>query len=248
MKLRTGQNLENRISPGTLYGFFPTDGSSPKYSTMKSDLWSTEETVICPLEINLTRKGLLRWEKAADPLDSPMWYGSFWQRSLNFSDGTGSFDPFSSSDLQNQWTLAMVLIMLLFAYGGVHLFAWNFGFPSSQERLLWRIAGLYLIGTGALGTCLFFARDLIPHFFNAIDPRCKNGDGSRNSLRARPASYVGSYCFDGFFWFAVVLLGLLALGYVFSRLYIVLESFLSVRHLPIGVYAAVPWANYIPHF
>lgn len=67
-------------------------------------------------------------------------------------------------------------------------------------------------------------------------------------MRARPASYVGSYCLDGFLRFVMVLLGLLALGYVFARLYIVLESFLSVRHLPIGVYAAVPWANYIPHF
>lgn len=248
MKLRTGQNLENGLSPGALYGYFPTDGSPPKYSTEKSELWSTEKIVICPLEINLTRKGLLRWEKVTDIFGSDRWYKSFWQRSSNFSDGTGSFDPFSLSDLQNQWTLAMVLIMLLFAYGGVHLFAWNFGFPSSQERLLWRIAGLYLVGTGALGTCVFFARDSIDHFLNAIDPRWRNAYISRYSLRARPASYVGSYCFDGFSWFADVLLILLALGYVYSRLYIVLESFLSVRHLPIGVYAAVPWANYIPHF
>lgn len=157
MKLWTGQNLENGISPGTLYGYFPTDESPPKYSTKKPGLWSTEETVICPLEINLTRKGLLRWERAGRS-DALSISGHIWQRSSNFPYGKrGSFDPFSTFDLQNQWMLAMVLIVLLFAYGGVHLFAWNFGFPSSQERLLWRIAGLYLVGTGALGTCLFFA-------------------------------------------------------------------------------------------
>lgn len=32
-----------------------------------------------------------------------------------------------------------------------------------------------------------------------------------------------------------------------SRLYLVTESFLSLRHVPIGAYAAVPWVQNIPH-
>ena len=35
--------------------------------------------------------------------------------------------------------------------------------------------------------------------------------------------------------------------YGFSRIYIVAESFLSLRHVPIGVYQDVSWAQYIPH-
>lgn len=36
--------------------------------------------------------------------------------------------------------------------------------------------------------------------------------------------------------------------YIFSRLYIVVESFVSLRRVPIGVYETVTWAQYIPHF
>jgi hypothetical protein len=254
MKLRTGQNLENGLSPGALYGYFPSDGSPPTYLTKRSNLWSTEETVIFPLEIHLTRKALLRWERAGNAIfqDGPAVLrisGHIWQRSWNFPYGkSGSFDPFSSSNLQNQWTLAMVLIMLLFAYGGVHLFAWNFGFPSSLERLLWRIAGLYLVGAGALGTCLFFARNPIEDYLDAMDLKWGDEYPSRDKLRTRLAYCVRCCCSGWLLMFAALLVGLLELGYLLSRFYIVVESFRSVKHLPIGVYAAVPWANYIPHF
>ena len=39
----------------------------------------------------------------------------------------------------------------------------------------------------------------------------------------------------------------LCLLYILSRLYIVVEAFISLRHVPIGVYAAVPWVQAIPH-
>ena len=35
--------------------------------------------------------------------------------------------------------------------------------------------------------------------------------------------------------------------YALSRIYIVVESFISLRHVPIGVYAAIPWVQDIPH-
>ena len=35
--------------------------------------------------------------------------------------------------------------------------------------------------------------------------------------------------------------------YALCRIYIVLEAFLSLRHVPLGVYAAIPWAQSIPH-
>lgn len=40
---------------------------------------------------------------------------------------------------------------------------------------------------------------------------------------------------------------MLDLLYTASRLYLVTESFLSLRHVPIGAYAAVPWVQTIPH-
>lgn len=35
--------------------------------------------------------------------------------------------------------------------------------------------------------------------------------------------------------------------YLFARVYIVVESFLSLRHVPAGVYENVSWAQYLPH-
>jgi hypothetical protein len=35
--------------------------------------------------------------------------------------------------------------------------------------------------------------------------------------------------------------------YGLSRVYIVVEAFISLRHVLIGVYSAVPWTQSIPH-
>lgn len=35
--------------------------------------------------------------------------------------------------------------------------------------------------------------------------------------------------------------------FIFARVYLVTESFISLRHAPLGVYAAVPWVQSIPH-
>ena len=35
--------------------------------------------------------------------------------------------------------------------------------------------------------------------------------------------------------------------YLLSRIYIVVESFISLRHVPVGVYVGVGWSRYIPH-
>lgn len=38
-----------------------------------------------------------------------------------------------------------------------------------------------------------------------------------------------------------------ALLYTLARVFIVVESFISLRHVPTGVYSGVTWAQYIPH-
>jgi hypothetical protein len=44
----------------------------------------------------------------------------------------------------------------------------------------------------------------------------------------------------------VVMDGLLYVG-IFARVFVVVESSISLRSVPIGVYAEVPWADFIPH-
>ena len=72
-------------------------------------------------------------------------------------------------------------------------------------------------------------------------------------------SHVGYWCVT-FLWIAFLFVPLWIVGcvlivaspfglilYGFARIYIVAESFLSLRHVPIGVYQDVSWAQYVPH-
>lgn len=52
------------------------------------------------------------------------------------------------------------------------------------------------------------------------------------------------------FVFVPVYLGVIfafCILYPFGRVFIVVESFISLRHVPVGVYEGVGWAQYIPH-
>ena len=47
---------------------------------------------------------------------------------------------------------------------------------------------------------------------------------------------------------AALVMAAAILLYGFSRVFLIVESFISMRHVPVGVYDDVSWARYIPHF
>lgn len=104
-------------------------------------------------------------------------------------------------------TSSLTLLLLPIAYGGIHLAAWGFEFPSPAESLLWKISCLIIMG--------LLAMVVLMHWISSMELR----------------------------HFAYIMLIL----YVAARIFIVVESFISLRHVPIGVYAAVPWVQNIPH-
>ena len=102
-------------------------------------------------------------------------------------------------------------------YGSIHLTAWGFDFPTLAESILWKTSCLIII------TLSF---PVLPSF-------------------CIPAfvAYL-----DDFFPSLVISFMLLSLSLsTAARIFLVLESFISLRHVPIGVYAAVPWVQNIPH-
>ncbi|KAI9754941.1 MAG: hypothetical protein M4579_004477 [Chaenotheca gracillima] len=113
-------------------------------------------------------------------------------------------------------------------FSGIHLMAWNFMFPSFAERVVWRIS--------AFGSLLF------PWFLSLSVLSCpKLSDIFRSFPRISKAM-------DDFYRFAAAVY--LMAGYVCwpFRLYIVIESFISLRNAPSGIYVSVPWSEYFPHF
>ena len=118
----------------------------------------------------------------------------------------------------------LILVVLSLVYGGIHLATWNFAFASKTEHLLWKIACIDIMATVPIGfPCILGLEFLIFPF--------TTGRSTWNLYRRLSQAII----------FA------LSVPYALSRIYIVAESFIGLRHVPIGVYAAVPWVQAIPH-
>jgi hypothetical protein len=126
----------------------------------------------------------------------------------------------SSSELHEY--LPRVLFSLLPAlYSGVHLSAWGFEFPSPVEGFLWKLSCFDIAIT-------FVPAALVEFVLTKYhDP-------------AETSGLLGNL-------FGMSLALLLGIAYSLSRLYIVIEAFISLRHVPIGVYSTVAWSQSIPH-
>jgi hypothetical protein len=116
-------------------------------------------------------------------------------------------------------------LALPIAYGGVHLSAWNYEFPSTPERTLWIVAAITIAGMLPTVTVIWlFWASLINY-----------GTEEGYVIGERYWSIEGIlYAALGF--------------YAVARVYIVVESFASLRHVPIGVYWTPAWLQMIPHF
>ena len=221
---------------------------------------SDEQPITC-----LSAKDVLRWSKLSE------WLGKFDQRnprhevalsqsenldygsSLSWKLRSEKIVPYNAlsvhvSDLPGDSSLALdseiwrdamdfvvgskVLSILLVAlpliYGGIHLTTWSFHFASQTENLLWKIACIDIMGTMPIGMT----------FNECISCVRRKAFGSRSSP-------IGRFYFVHYTsW---IILAPMFIFYALSRIYIVVESFISLRHVPIGVYAAIPWVQAIPH-
>ena len=123
-------------------------------------------------------------------------------------------------------------VMLWFAsmaYGAVHIAAWNQYFPTPQESFLWRFSATFIAGSGFLWMTINLLARVVP----AI-----NGfwDGIV-ALRTRRVNYVwiGALC------------AVCGVAYCFSRAFLVVEAFVSLRMLPNGAFETPDWTQVFPH-
>lgn len=148
-------------------------------------------------------------------------------RALSISIYATAWENATLYILENKLFLT-VLVVLSLVYGGIHLSAWNFGFASATEHLLWKIACIDTMATVPIALLCMLGVG----FVMELDVFTRNRYGEPDTR------------------YGVVVRALvcaLSIIYVPSRIYIVLEAFISLRHVPIGAYAAVPWVQAIPH-
>ena len=141
------------------------------------------------------------------------------------------------SQSDSDWsTLVWTLWFLCSLYGGIHLALWNYDFPTRVESRLWRISAVALGSAPIFLLILGWSQSRSYHYVKRF---------IRKSQFTKSAWLIIE---DGFKHGLILMGGAAALFYTFARIFIVVESFISLRHVPIGVYeGGVGWSKYIPH-
>lgn len=137
--------------------------------------------------------------------------------------------------------LLILLLALPAAYGGIHLAAVNSNFLSHVERHLWKVSSIYvMVALAFLIACSAIIRPIAGKLHWALPSRVP---------RARltgPLIYLPWY--GNVFQFILHWLGyLIFLGYILARIFLVVESFVSLGAEPIGAFWSPAWLQMIPH-
>ncbi|KAI4180474.1 MAG: hypothetical protein LQ346_006985 [Caloplaca aetnensis] len=127
------------------------------------------------------------------------------------------------------FVMGMIVWSASMAYGGVHATAWHGHFPSRPEALLWRASSICIAGSGLTW--------ILINMLARISPWFKAYWKQVETLRAHWTSLVG--------------LGSLAticgLAYLLARIFLVIESFISLRKLPASAFETLEWTELFPH-
>ena len=127
------------------------------------------------------------------------------------------------------FVMGMILWSASMAYGGIHIAAWNSFFPTPVERLLWRCSALCIAASGLVWILI----NMSAHWSPAIKAYWK----SVAALRADIVSLIG---LGG-------LATLCGFAYVLARLFLVVESLISLRVLPKKTFETMQWTQLVPH-
>jgi hypothetical protein len=131
-------------------------------------------------------------------------------------------------------------------YSGLHAAAWHSFFPTEVEKWFWRVSSIIIAGSGLLFAYAMAARSL----WGKLIP-----SEYRSFVRV-PArilewllyvTMIDNHNFEIRSRFAKEMYASLGACCVISRLYLVVESFISLRKVLIEVYQTPNWTQWIPH-
>lgn len=127
------------------------------------------------------------------------------------------------------FVMGVVLWFASMAYGGLHSAAWHHYFPSKSEAWLWRASSVCIASAGLIWSAI----NLLAQISTSFKAYWKDVI----ELRAH--------------WISLVGLGSLATvcgtAYLMARVFLVVESFISLRSLPASAYQTPDWTQLFPH-
>ena len=119
-----------------------------------------------------------------------------------------------------------LLTLLGCVFGAIHCLSWNSTFPTSSERLAWRICSVVTTAMPGLITIALNWYILVLLF-------------------------TSMFCNAGHFFTHIVVpvvQPLLLLAYALGRITIIVLALIGLRALPAGAFQTVNWNKYFPHF
>ena len=125
-------------------------------------------------------------------------------------------------------------------YGGFHLLAWDAPFPSRAEQILWRISASSVAMAPLLAIPILLAFPISSNLVAQLRGRPDHDHvrGVKLSLHVLLTAIVAPIVpLSPLCWFL----------YVLGRVYLVVECFKGVGHLPPGAFVNVNWTSYFPH-
>lgn len=137
----------------------------------------------------------------------------------------------------------LLILLIPITYGACHAAAWNTHFPTAIECWLWRASSI-IIGFGPCFVLLVIISINQPGSWKI----CSRIIFFVDKGIAKIGNWTGLWDSDDIIGCTVLFSGFLVLSTSFCRLFLLIESFISLRSLPIGSFASTPWEDYWPHF
>jgi hypothetical protein len=123
-------------------------------------------------------------------------------------------------------------------FGSIHIAAWNFAFPSTAERVLWRVAAVASTALPAALLLLLTLPDIVGDSFRSSFFKF------RDKLLGDDTKRTG----EGMGRAIAPLERVIIVVYGTVRLYLLVAVFITFRSQPPEIYATIFWSKYIPHF
>ena len=122
---------------------------------------------------------------------------------------------------KQNFMLLLALAIAPLAYGGVHICALSVGFPTKLEGLAWKVSCYFLI---AVAGSIFATFAIL--YQTDMSSQSHSGSIEEKWVSIKEFSV----------WALVVLMLLVFVLHCAARMFLVIESFISLRHVPLGVY------------
>jgi hypothetical protein len=133
--------------------------------------------------------------------------------------------PTTSSQLTSL-VLANAAFLL---FGGLHLLAWQYHFPSTAEMILWKLAGLFTASSG-----------FMPALYSISHHNGASKWSSSPKRRVTLSRFINLRIFPCLLtaWIPITLV---------ARTFLFVESFIALPNSPPSTYQIPPWTAYVPH-